>query len=30
MINLIRDPLTLIAALTVLVLAGEVVAVHWL
>ena len=30
MINLLRDPLTLIAALTVVVLAGEIVAVHWL
>lgn len=30
MISLIRDPLTLIAVLTVLVLAGEVAAVHWL
>ena len=30
MINLLRDPLTLIAALTVVVLAAELVAVHWL
>ena len=29
MINLLRDPLTLIAALMVAVLAVEVVAVHW-
>jgi hypothetical protein len=30
MINFIRDPLILIAALTVVVLAGEVAVVHWL
>ena len=29
MINLLRDPLTLIAALMVAVLAVEIVAVHW-
>ena len=27
--KLIRDPFTLIAALTVVVLAAEIVAVHW-
>lgn len=30
MINMLRDPLTLIAGLTVLVLAAEFAAVHWL
>jgi len=30
MINLLRDPLTLIAALTIALVAGEIVAVHWL
>jgi hypothetical protein len=30
MINLLRDPFTLIAALTVVVLVVEIVAVHWL
>ena len=30
MINLLRDPFILIAALTVVVLAGEIVVVHWL
>ncbi len=30
MISFLRDPLTLIAVLTVIVLAGEIMAVHWL
>jgi len=30
MTSLLRDPLTLIAALAIIVLAGEIVAVHWL
>jgi hypothetical protein len=30
MINMLRDPLTMIAALAVVVLAGEVAVVRWL
>ncbi len=30
MMNLVRDPFTLIVALAAVVLAGEIVVVHWL